>query len=147
MKKYLILMASAALFTAWAGLCSAQSDAPYTEGTVWQITMIRTKPGMTDDYLKGLAKSLKASLEEGKKQGFIVSYKVLLGEASTPSDYNIMTMVEHKNMAALDGLRAKTDPIAQKMIGGEDQQREAAMKRAEVREILGGKLMREITLK
>lgn len=150
---------AAALVTS-SGLCFAQSSttttttttvesstAPYTEGTVWQITMIRTKPGMTDDYLKGLAKSLKASLEEGKKQGFIVSYKILLGEASTPSDYNIITMVEHKNMAALDGLRAKTDPIAQKVIGGEDQQREAAMKRAEVREILGSKLMREITLK
>jgi hypothetical protein len=147
MNKSLIISISIALSTLFTGVCLAQSDAPYTEGTVWTITMVKTKPGMTDDYLKGLAKSLKASLEEGKKQGFIVSYKVLLGEASTPSDYNIMTMVEFKNMAALDGLRAKTDPIAQKMIGGEDQQREAAMKRAELREILGSKLMREITLK
>jgi hypothetical protein len=70
-----------------------------------------------------------------------------LGAASTPSDYDIMSMVEHKDMAALDGLRAKTDPIAQKIIGGEDQQRELAMKRVELREILGSKLMREITLK
>jgi hypothetical protein len=151
-------IAVAAALVTGSGLCFAQSSttttttfesstAPYTEGTVWQITMVRTKPGMTDDYLKGLAKSLKVSLEEGKKQGFIVSYKVLLGDASTPSDYNIMNMVEYKNMAALDNLRAKTDPIAQKVIGGEDQQREAAMKRAELREILGGKLMREITLK
>ncbi len=151
------IVAVAILLTG-SGLCFAQSSttttttvesstAPYTEGTVWQVTMVRTKPGMTDDYLKGLAKSLKTSLEEEKKQGLIVSYKVLLGEASTPSDYNIINMVEYKNMAALDGLRAKTDPIAQKIIGGEDQQREAAMKRAELREILGGKLMREITLK
>ena len=147
MNKSLIISTSIALSTLFTGVCLAQSDAPYTEGTVWTITMVKTKPGMTDDYLKGLSKSLKASLEEGKKQGFIVSYKVLLGEASTPSDYNIMTMVEFKNMAALDGLRAKTDPIAQKMIGGEDQQREAAMKRTELREILGSKLMREITLK
>ena len=50
-------------------------------------------------------------------------------------------------MAALDGLRAKTDPIAQKIIGGEDQQRQLAMKRTELREIMGSKLMREITLK
>jgi len=123
------------------------STAPYTEGSVWQLTMIKTKPGMTDDYLKGLSKSLKASLEEGKKQGFIVSYKILLCEASAPHDYNVMTMVEYKNMAALDNLRAKTDPIAQKTIGGEDRQREAAVKRAEIREIFGSKLMREITLK
>jgi hypothetical protein len=123
------------------------STAPYTEGTVWQITMVRTTPGMGDDYLKGLAKNLKAALEEEKKQGLVVSYKILLGDTSTPSDFNIMNMVEYKNMAALDGLRAKTDPIGQKIIGGEDQQREAATKRAELREIVGSKLMREITLK
>ena len=151
-------IAVAAALVAGSGLSFAQSSsttattaegstAPYTEGSVWQLTMIKTKPGMTDDYLKGLSKSLKASLEEGKKQGFIVSYKILLGEASSPHDYNVMTMVEYKNMATLDNLRAKTDPIAQKTIGGEDQQREAAVKRAEIREIIGGKLMREITLK
>ena len=150
-------IAVAAAFVAGSSLSFAQSTtttttaegstAPYTEGSVWQLTMIKTKPGMTDDYLKGLSKSLKASLEEGKKQGFIVSYKILMGEASSPHDYNMMTMVEYKNMAALDNLRAKTDPIAQKIIGGEDQQREAAVKRAEIREIFGSKLMREITLK
>jgi hypothetical protein len=150
-------IAAAAALLAGSGISFAQSitttttaegsTAPYTEGSVWQLNMIKTKPGMTDDYLKGLSKSLKASLEEGKKQGFIVSYKILLGEASSPHDYNVMTMVEYKNMAALDNLRSKTDPIAQKTIGGEDQQREAAVKRAEIREIFGSKLMREITLK
>ena len=50
-------------------------------------------------------------------------------------------------MAALDGLREKTDPIAAKLMGGEDQRRQMAVKRAEIREIMGTKLMREITLK
>lgn len=147
MKKYLLAAAVAAFMTVWAGPCPAQSDAPYTEGSVWQITMVHTKPGMGDDYLKGLAKNLKTSLEEEKKQGLIVSYKVLIGEAATPGDFDIMNMVEFKDMAALDGLREKTDPIAQKVIGGADQQRQGAMKRAEIREIVGSKLMREITLK
>jgi len=146
MKKYLTTAAVAVLMTASAGLCSAQSDAPYTEGTVWQITMVHTKPGMSDQYLKGLAKILKATFEAEKKEGLIVSYKVLMGQAATPGDYDIMNMVEFKNMAALDGLRAKTDPIAQKIVGGEDQQRQLAVQRAELREIMGTKLMREITL-
>ena len=72
MKKYLIITASAALFVAWAGLCSAQSDAPYTEGSVWQITMVKTKYGMSDDYLKGLAKTFKGTLDEAKKQNLIM---------------------------------------------------------------------------
>ena len=68
MKKFLIIIAGAALFAAWAGLCSAQSEAPYTEGTVWNVTMVKVKPGLSDQYLKGLAKTFKASLDEAKKQ-------------------------------------------------------------------------------
>jgi len=144
MKKYLIAAAMAALVTAWAS--PVQSEIPYTEGSVWQVTMVHTKPGMSDDYLKGLQKSLKATLEEQMKQGLIVSYKILLGQAATPGDFDIINLVEFKNMAALDGLREKTDPIATKLIGGDDQQRQGAMKRAEIREIVGTKFMREITL-
>ncbi len=147
MKKYLILAATAALFVAWSGLCSAQSDAPYTEGPVWQITMVKTKYGMTDDYLKGLAKTFKGTLEEAKKQNLILDYKILIGGAANPQDFDILLMTSSKNMAALDNAREKFDPIAQKIEGNLDQQRATATKRLEIREIFGGKLMREITLK
>jgi hypothetical protein len=147
MKRYLILAASAALFTAWAGLCSGQSDAPYTEGSVWQITMVKTKPGMSDDYLKGLAKTFKGSLDEAKKQNLILDYKILLGDAATPQDFDILLMVESKNMAALDNAREKFDPIDNKISGNVDQRRTTAVKRLEIREIMGDKLMREVTLK
>ena len=147
MKKYLILMATAALFRAWAGLCSAQSDAPYTEGSVWNITMVKAKPGMGDEYLKGLAKTFKTSLEEAKKQNLVLDYKILLGNAATPQDFDILLMVESKNMAALDNAREKFDPIARKIVGTTDQQQAMAVKRLDIREIMGSKIMREITLK
>ena len=130
-----------------ASLCLGQSDAPYTEGPVWTITMVKTKPGMADDYLKNLAQVYKATNEEAKKQGIIMDYKILLGADSTPQDFDILIMQEFKNMAAFDGLREKTDPIARKLIGTQDVQRQGAVKRMELREIMGNKLMREITLK
>jgi hypothetical protein len=145
--KKLQIVALAALSLGIASLCSAQSDAPYTEGPVWTLTMVRTKPGMSDDYLKNLAKAFKVTNDEAKKQGIIMDYKILIGEASDPHDYDILLMEEVKNFAAYDGFREKFDPIAQKLIGNEDQQRQGAIKRMEVREILGGKIMREITLK
>ena len=134
-------------FFASITLSRAQSDAPYTEGTVWNITMVKTKYGMTDDYLKGLAKTFKGTLDEAKKQNLILSYKILLGDAASPHDFDILLMVESKDMAAFDGSREKFDPIASKIEGSVEQQKQTAVKRLEIREILGAKLMREITLK
>ena len=147
MKKHLTLAITAALFTVWSGICSAQSDAPYTEGSVWQITMVKTKYGMSDDYLKGLAKTFKGSLDEAKKEGLVMDYKILIGDAANPQDFDIMLMVESKNMAAFDNAREKFDPIARKVEGNADQQRATAVKRLDIREIMGDKLMREVTLK
>ncbi len=135
MNKSLILIASIALSAAFSGLCRAQSDAPYTEGPVWQITMVKAKYGMGDEYLKGLAKTFKGTLDEAKKQDLIMDYKILLGGAATPQDFDILLMVESKNMAALDNAREKFDPIARKVEGTPDQQRATATKRLEIREV------------
>ena len=145
MKKYLALIAVVSL--SLTGLCSAQSDAPYTDGPVWQITMVKTKAGMSDDYLKALSKIYKSTNDEAKKQGVIMDYKILVGDASGPHDFDILLMEEYPNMAAMDSLREKLDPINKKLIGSEDMQRQGAVKRMEIRDIMGSKLMREVTLK
>jgi len=145
--KTMQIVALAALSLGIASLCVAQSDAPYTEGPVWTVTMVKTKAGMSDEYLKELAKTLKTSLEEAKKQNLVVDYKILLGNAATPQDFNILIMVESKNMAAQDNAREKFDPIARKVVGTTDQQQAIQVKRLDIREIVGTKLMREITLK
>jgi hypothetical protein len=147
MNKSLIISISIALSTLLTGVCLAQSDAPYTEGPVWTVTMVKTKPGMSDDYLKTLAKIYKATNDEAKKQGIIMDYKILLGVAATPHDFDILLMQEFKSMAAFDGLRDKIDPINNKIIGNADMQRQGAVERMQIREIVGNKLMREITLK
>src|SRR5712692_480830 len=147
MKKYLVLIAVIALSVAGAGVSSAQSDAPYTEATVWQITMVKAKYGMGDQYLKGLAKTFKGTLDEAKKQNLIISYKILLGDAATPHDFDILLMVESKNMAAFDNARQKFEPIAKKIEGSTEEQEKTAVKRLDIREILGNKIMREVTLK
>lgn len=140
-----------------AGLCSAQttptsmsktgSNAPYTEGPVWVLTMIKTKTGLGDDYIKSLSQTVKPVYEEEKKQKIILDYKILTGDASGVQDFNILIMVQYPNMATLDGLRDKMDPIVEKIMGSEDQRRATAVKRLDIREILGTKTMREITLK
>src|SRR5260370_33621765 len=147
MNKPLILTIAIALFAACTGPCRAQSDAPYTGGPVWTVSMVKAKYGMGDEFLKGLAKTFKGTLDEAKKQNLIMDYKILLGDSADPHDFDIVLMVEQKNMASFDNAREKFDPIARKIEGTPDQQVATATKRVELREILGTKLMREITLK
>ena len=109
--------------------------------------MIKTKAGMSDDYLRQISQSVKPVYEEEKKQRIILDYKILDGDSMGAQDYNILIMVQYPNMAALDGLRDKMDPIVEKVMGSEDQRRATAVKRLDIREILGTKTMREITLK
>ena len=58
-----------------------------------------------------------------------------------------MLLVEYENMAAFDGLDAKFRAAVAKAIGNESAQRDLMTKRLEIRELLGEKNAREITLK
>src|SRR5438477_3009286 len=125
----------------------AGSNAPYLERPVWTLTMIKTKTGLADEYIKQITGTVKPVYDEKKKQKVILDYKILNGEASDPHDFNILILVEYPNWAAFDNLRDKMDPVIAKVMGSEEQRRDLAVKRLDVREILGTKTMREITLK
>jgi len=133
--------------TATTSKTSGGSSAPYNEGPVWTVTMIKTKTGLSDEYFKQITGTVKPVYDEEKKQKVILDYKILNGEASDPHDFNILILVEYPNWAAFDHLRDKMDPILEKVMGSEEQRKDMAVKRLDIREILGTKTMREITLK
>ena len=123
-------------------------DHPYTEGTVWDVAMIRVKPGKQEDYYKSLLASNRKVMDEAKKQGLVLSYKILSGASANPQDWDYMIVTEYPNMAAFDSLEAKMDAIGSKIYGSMDKSKKEDEKgmtqRAEIREIFGGKLMREL---
>ena len=57
-----------------------------------------------------------------------------------------MLMVEYKNLAALDGIESKFMDVISKM-KTEEQHVAGYIKRSEMREILGNKIVRELILK
>jgi hypothetical protein len=59
----------------------------------------------------------------------------------------VVLLIEYKNMAALDGMDEKMEAIGAKLLGSEDQRHVGAVKRNDIREIVGTKLVREISLK
>ena len=128
-------------------MTSFAQDKPYTEGTVWTVTMIRVKPGMFDIYMRDLLPLRKKIDEEAKKQGLVISSHVLSGNSMGRDDWDVMFLDEYKNWAAFDGISAKYDAIEAKIVGSEDKQVQLMTKRGEVREILGNKVMQELIIK
>src|SRR6266849_8369589 len=85
----------------------AQINRPYHNGSVWNIGFIRIKPGMDTAYLNYVAGQWKAEQEAQKKDGNILSYKVLSVEAHTPGEWNLMLMTQYKNLATMEANQDK----------------------------------------
>lgn len=143
------MMVIAALFAALlAPLNLAAQDRPYTEGGVLITTYIQTKPGMFDAYMKYVANTWIPMLETAKKDGLVVSYRILSGDRRNRDDWDLVLAVELKNFAALDGYDDRMDAIAEKVTKTTaDQRNENTKKREEMRTIIGTKTQRILNFK
>ena len=133
-------------FAALSGTATA-ADRPYTEGVVTNVSAIRTMPGMFDDYMAWLAGPYKQAMEAQKAAGIIVSYGVYVTSPTGPDDPDIYLVTSYKNMAALDGMAEKLDPIYEKLQGSMAEQNKAYIDRGKMRTVLGDELMRQMVLK
>jgi hypothetical protein len=135
-----------AIMLVFSSVAMAQVKRPFHDGSVWDIAFIKMKPGMETAYLNYIATDWKKSQEAAKQAGIIVSYKVIVSEPHNPGDFNIMLMTEYKNLATMEANTQKADDLAQTTVGNDAQQMEGYRKRLEIREVLGGRLSREIIL-
>ena len=133
-------------FSAGIGLAAA-ADRPYTEGPVASVASIRTEPGKFDDYMAWLAGPWKQLMEAEKQAGIILGYAIYTAVPHGPNDPDLYLVTTFKNMAALDDLDKKTDPIMEKLQGSTAQQNAAYAERGKIRKILGNELIREAKLK
>ena len=147
MKTRLLAVLGIALFAAPVVSIAADDGYAYTEGSVLDVTSVRTKPGMFNAYLQFLSTTYKPMMEEQKKAGVILSYAVYGASPKSPNEPDLFLVVEYKNMAALDDLNAKTDPISKKYWATMAASDKAAADRESIRQILGDELIRELKLK
>ncbi|NOT49209.1 MAG: hypothetical protein HOP17_15880 [Acidobacteria bacterium] len=125
---------------------SAQVKRPYHNGSAWQISFIQIKPGMDAAYLNYLANDWKREREALKKDGQIVSYKVIQTEGHSGTDFNLLLMTEYRDLATMEANQSKADALAQQVIGTDEKQMQGYRERLAIREVLGTRLAREIVL-
>jgi hypothetical protein len=145
--RYLATLAVTALSISAVSSVFADDSRSYTDGTVSEVTSIRTKPGMFDAYMKWLDTIGKQLRDDEKKAGIIVDYAVYGAVPRSPHDPDIYLVVTYKNMAALDGLSDRVEPIMKKIWATRDAAAKADADREAMREILGTQLIRRLDLK
>ena len=142
------LGALAGLLLSFAGLgIAAAADRPYTEGAVSEVTSVRTEPGMFEEYMAYIAGTWKTEVEAQKTAGIVLDYAVYQATPRGPQDPDLYLVTTYKNMAALDGLDARRDPILEKLQGSLAEQNKAYVARSRLRTILGSEYIRGLNLK
>jgi hypothetical protein len=112
------------------------------------VSYIRVKPGMFDKYVKYLAGDWKRNMEAQKKEGIILDYAVYSSPQSREGDWNMVLTTTYKNMAALDSLRDRAEPVANRTLNTTPEQRaQEAIEREAMRDQLGSRLLRRLQLR
>ena len=137
-----VLFALLAISTAQA------DDRAYTDGgSVWAISYIETKPGHFDDYIADLNQVWRAYLDEQKKDGDVLSYKMIPIAFPRDGEPNLILMVEFKDWSAFNRGNEYFDKMAEKLQGGADAATQSNIDRGALRDLRGGLVGQEITFK
>jgi hypothetical protein len=119
----------------------------WNDGPVINVASIRTVDGHFDDYMHWLATSWKKQEEALKKAGLITIYRVVVVEARTPQDPDVLLVQEYKNWAALDHLGGKADAVSEQLSGSLQKANQEEMERGKIRTVLGARTAQEAVLK
>jgi hypothetical protein len=133
------------------GLSIAQEGETWeTQERVWDVTTIKIYPNAGEDYLNSLKRTWASAMSKAKKDGLISDYRILSSVIDNGGDYNLMLIIEHPNLAALDansGNRAKWKKFEKEMeaiISEEEVKNISGTVYPKIREITGQTLLREI---
>ncbi len=119
----------------------------WDQGTVWSITYVETKPNMFNAYIKNLSQVWRRFLEEQKKTGEVLSYKMLTVQNTRDGEPDLILMVESKNMAVFDLGIEYFEEMSKKIMGSLEDMQSDNIDRQTLRTIRSNVLTREIHFK
>ena len=143
MKRGLFILATIALTLLVSAPAHAQ--APFKEGPVVEVSYIRTEPGQFDEYMRYVFGDYARLQNALKEAGIIVDWGVFATDTRSPDEANLVLTTTYANMAALDNLAERVDPIVQQVMGRDRAQAaEAGVQRRSMRQLIGSQLFRQL---
>ena len=140
---HMLGLAAIAVLTS-TGSVRAQQD-PYTEGPVVSVSEIRTEPGQFDNYMNYIFGDYARLQNALKEEGIILDWGVYVTETRNPDEADVILTTVYANMAALDGLDDRSDPIVERVMGlAPPQAAEAFANRGQMRTSIGSQLFRQL---
>lgn len=134
------------LVLAFTALPSCATAQHYTATEVVRVTTVHILPGKADDFYKALNWNVKA-WDALKAAGLLVNYTLYHSVSyEGPDKYDVKWALVFKNMAALDGLDEKAEPILAAVYQTPENRAAIAKLRAESGEMVSTQLQRGIVL-
>ena len=118
----------------------------FKDGSVWVLTFIRTQSGQDIDYLNAMADVWVKQMDELKKEGVILSYKALQTNAARVEDYNVLLMLEYKDIRTWEESADRQAVILQ-TIAKQNSASWQVLQDNKVREFFGNNMGREVVFK
>ncbi len=147
MIRVIAVLAFSAMLLPNLSLAQTAPVRPFHDGPVWEITFVKAKPGVGLKYMNFLATEWKTEQEALKKAGLILNYMVIGTESHSPTDFDIMLMVQFKDLATMEANEDKREAVANQALNSNDQKMiEGYQERASWREIIGDRVAREVVL-
>lgn len=150
MKMITRLAAGAALvmaMTMGAAAPAMAQESSYKPGSVFEVSYIEVLPGQFENYMDYLSDRWKKSNEFLKKEGVVLSYRVLAINNARDGEPTLMLMIEYKDYAT----NAQKDAIGKKlneyMTQTDRSSETASAARGKMREQKGSIELQELVLK
>ena len=115
---------------------------------LWNVTMIKVKPNMSDDYLEGLRDTWVASNKVAMELGQIEDFHIFQSMVGASGDANLLLVVKFTDSSQLEPNKGEYDKFMKAWgDANQDKTREISKNYPAMREITGEYLLREITVK
>ena len=136
------------LLLAVVAVPASARERPYTDGPVVVVSAVKIVDGQFENYMAFLNGTWRPMMQASKDAGIVSDFHVYSAQAHNPNEADLYLVTSYPNMAALDDIDAKTDPIMAKVTKMNYKQAdEASGKRTVMRTLLGAEMLRELVFK